>query len=92
MLVVVRDELTQDSQQVPRVVDQHPIQTLAANRAYPPFRVRVRPRCLRRISMPSLVKTSSNTSVYFAAGYNIVERRSLLVTRVTAVHMYSVGS
>jgi hypothetical protein len=47
MIVVVRDELTQDSQQVPRAFDQHPVQTLAANRAYPPFRVCVRPRRLR---------------------------------------------
>jgi hypothetical protein len=36
-LVIVHNELSQDAQQVPRVVDQHPVQTLPADRAYPPF-------------------------------------------------------
>jgi hypothetical protein len=37
VLVIVHNELSQDAQHVPRVVDQHPVQTLPAHRAYPPF-------------------------------------------------------
>src|SRR3954449_9180499 len=47
VLVVVRDELSQDGQQVPRVVDQHPVQTLPPYSTHPAFGVRVRPRRLR---------------------------------------------
>jgi hypothetical protein len=46
-LAIVLDELPQQGQQVPRVVDQHPVQALPTDSAYPPFRVRVRPRLSR---------------------------------------------
>jgi hypothetical protein len=47
VLAIVRYELTQDTKQVPRAVNQHPVQRLPAHGAYPPFRVCVRPRRLR---------------------------------------------
>jgi hypothetical protein len=42
-LVVVHDELAQDGEQVPRAVDQYPVQTLPAHGAHPAFRIRVGP-------------------------------------------------
>jgi hypothetical protein len=76
VLVVEHDELAQDGQQVPRVIDKYPVQTLPPDGTYPPFRARVCPRRSQRAaqSMPSLVNTSSNIAVYLASRSRIRNR------------------
>jgi hypothetical protein len=48
MFVVVRHIAHQHHLQLAPAEDQHPIQHLTTNRAHPPFRERVRPRCPHR--------------------------------------------
>ena len=51
-----KHRLTQDGEQMPRVVDQHPVQAFATGGTHPPLRVGVRPRRLRWAGGPRCLR------------------------------------